>query len=778
MDKKHVFLIITLLIIESLFISNLPANQVITKIKDNHSHNLLQNDTNFIIDYRLNQNNIYYSISTNNSNSTFEYIIITSDDFVDSSFQVLISHKSNYMNATIVTLEDIISNPNFWVNGTYGDATNRSSGNPYIKNDTEVTANYSIFNDTTAKIRNFIRFAHQNWNAEYILLGGDVEIVPVRKLYVNISGWETSLLFDRSIEGWIPSDLYYGNLNGTWNKDFDEKFGEIGNNAIKDEADIYSEVFIGRAPIDGKHDIATFVNKVINFETTIKPKDIFIHQSNLTKSKGPDTILIPEECAKLIPDSYKIHKLYQKNEIINKEKWVESFKIPNKLVHLHIGNGYYFGPTESWYRLYYNEEVEEIFSNNDIGRLDNAFFPIHISISCLSGNFENVDCLAEELLLWSKGGPSACIFNSEVGCVKYDDSLAYSGEYIKQLFYELFVRETGNLGKINQFSKYYFVNISYTNPNYRWIIYETNLLGDPETPVFETRIKLQPQIIYVDDDFNSSTSGWNVTHFDKIQKGIKACSNYGIVYVNNGTYLENVVIDKTIKLIGENKYSTIIDGVNNENIVIIKSNSSEITNFTLLHNYSDENKKEFTGIFIPKDCWGNTISNNVIINNSKSGIIVNDSCRNIICNNTISSNGVGIILIKDINKIFANKTIITCTNKIEYNEISSNERYGIYIQNILNNYIYNNNFLNNDGGSGKDAFFRLSRNNEWNGNYWNEPLTEPKKIWGTFGPIFFHIKDYSDGFIFPKFLYLLILNIGIPIPDIDKNPAQKPYEIN
>ncbi|MCJ7570417.1 MAG: C25 family cysteine peptidase [Candidatus Thermoplasmatota archaeon] len=778
MNKKYFFIIITFLLIESFFISNINSNSVIIGVKDNNLYDLVQTDTNVVNKSTLYTDNQCCFFSTNNSSPTFEYIIITSRDFENSSFQTLISHKSQYMNARIVAVEDILLNSSFWVNGTYGDATNNSNGNPYIKNGEEVTANYERFNDNASKIRNFIRFAHQNWKTEYVLLGGDVQIIPVRKFYVNISGWEAGFLFDRSIQGWIPSDLYYGNLDGTWNADFDENFGERGTTSTKDEADLYSEVFIGRASIDNNCDIATFVKKVINFETTIKPKDILLHQSNMTVNKGPDTSVIPDACANLIPDSYTIHKLYQKDGIIDKKKWVESFKEPDKLIHLQIGNGDYFGPTLSGYQLFLNEEQLEIFTNYDIGRLDNKFYPIHISISCLSGNFENTDCLAEELLLWSNGGPSACIFNSEVGCVKNENALAYSGEYIERLFYEIFVNETSNLGKINQFSKYHFVNLSYDDPNYRWVIYETNLLGDPETPVFEKRTNITTPIIYVDDDAVPPYDGSLEHPYRYIQDGINNADNEDNVNVKIGTYNENIIINKTIKLIGESKYSTIIDGGDIENTVIIQSNSSTITNFTILHNNSDKNKKEFIGLFIHKDCWGNTISNNIIIKNNKYGIYINDSCRNIISNNIITLNGMGIYLTKNITSRFEKQIILTCSNKIEYNNISSNEGYGIYIQNLLNNHIYNNNFINNSRGSGRDAYYFMSRNNVWNGNYWNEPRTEPKIIWGRFGPIYLFIPYIRNGIIFTTFKYLKIINTKFPIPAFDKNPAQKPYEIN
>ena len=129
------------------------------------------------------------------------------------------------------------------------------------------------------------------------------------------------------------------------------------------------------------------------------------------------------------------------------------------------------------------------------------------------------------------------------------------------------------------------------------------------------------------------------------------------------------------------------------------------------------------------------------------------------------------------------KRILYCGNTIKNNEISFNDNLGVYIQANLNNVISNNNFINNSVESGRfpklirDAYFLLSRNNIWEGNYWNEPRTNPKLIWGIRGPFILRIPDFSDGLIFPKTKYLGIINIGFPIPAIDRDPAEKPYDI-
>ncbi len=59
-----------------------------------------------------------------------------------------------------------------------------------------------------------------------------------------------------------------------------------------------------------------------------------------------------------------------------------------------------------------------------------------------------------------------------------------------------------------------------------------------------------PGEAWVDDDFNSSTPGWNVTRFAVIQDGVGAVAAGGTVHVAAGTYDEQVVITKSLTLQG------------------------------------------------------------------------------------------------------------------------------------------------------------------------------------------------------------------------------------
>ena len=488
--------------------------------------------------------------------------------------------------------------------------------------------------------------------------------------------------------------------------------------------------------------------------------------------------MIPEACAKWIPDEYNIHKLYQKYGKVTVEKWIKAFSEPSKFLILHVGNGYFFSPTNWWYQL----NLDFIFpfrikfKNSDVCRLRNDFFPIHISISCLTGNFCDTDCLAEELLLWSQGGPSACFFNSEVGSVDEKNASKYSGEFIEKIFYELFYKGTNNLGKINCFAKYHFVDLAEKDSKYRYCFYEMNLLGDPETPAMDTRNRLHYPTVFVDDDFNESILKSNLNYFNSIQDAIEVIPIGGTVFVYNGTYNESIIIDKSLTLVGENKYHTIIE--TDKNIVVtMRSNSSSIYNFTIRHRYLNETDKQI-GIYIPKNCWGNEIYNNIIVNNSYYGILGVNTCRTIIHDNIIEFNGNGIGLTDKTYGLLSTHMVITCYNIIQYNKIAYNENYGLFLEHTLNNEVTNNTFICNGY---EDAYFKLCRNIRWDGNYWGKPWIR-RFIPGIYGPIFIWSFDFSKGILFgmlfPSQKYYAIINIGIPIGSLDNNPSDHPYEIS
>jgi len=579
----------------------------------------------------------YYSqdtTSNNNDENDFKYIIITNSE-LEPFFNPLITYKSTYLSAKSVNLTFIVNN----FNGI----------------------------DLQEKIRNFIIYAYSNWNTEYVLLGGDVDVIPQRGLFGHAIDHEGSVIHDSN----IPADIYYAGLDGTWDKDQDRIYGEDWGNSSGDEADFLAEVYVGRAPVSSKAEIGTFINKVISFETSEKPKKVQLHQSGINNRNEPDSTVIPESCAQWIPYDYTINKLYEVNQEITTEDWMNSFA-SNNLIIQHTGNGEI--------DQYFIDWPTTVFSNiQGLSVLSNDFYPIHTSVACHSGAFDYDDCIAESLLLNPYGGASACIFNSRWGFTSSDNAQKYSGEFIEQQFYQFFVAQSNNLGKIVQRSKEHFSMDAFKDPAYRWCYYTINLLGDPETPVMDKRAEqYSSSDIIVDDDFTEETPGWNVTAFNSIQKSIDAASNWDTILVKNGNYNERLIIKKTIKIVGENKQKTFLQSNHGQGKIVIKADRVRLEGFTI---ESDNLYLDLARIEVTNSNYV-TISNCIIKNNIYA-IWANEANNLFIVNNQFDNNLRGVY-----SNVKAG-SIYIMGNTFKLNKVDS---YGIYSLANARHIIQNNTF--------------------------------------------------------------------------------------
>jgi len=99
--------------------------------------------------------------------------------------------------------------------------------------------------DSAERLRNFVIDAFNTWGTRYLMLGGDSDAVPVRNLYVDAGG---------TIDA-FPGDCYYEALDGNWNTDLDELWGEPG------EEDFAGELAAGRITARTPADLAKWMHK-------------------------------------------------------------------------------------------------------------------------------------------------------------------------------------------------------------------------------------------------------------------------------------------------------------------------------------------------------------------------------------------------------------------------------------------------------------------------------------------------------------------------------------
>ena len=137
-----------------------------------------------------------------------------------------------------------------------------------------------------------------------------------------------------------------------------------------------------------------------------------------------------------------------------------------------------------------------------------------------------------------------------------------------------------------------------------------------------------------------------------IQDAIDDASIGDTIYVHDDSspYVENVVISKAVRLIGENKDTTIIDGNEGGTVIRIESgvNGVKIRGFTIKNS-----GHESSGVLIMSN--NNMIADNHLMDNSWAGIEILGSSNNIIISNTISDNQYGLFMVgTSDNKIIGN----------------------------------------------------------------------------------------------------------------------------
>ncbi len=183
-------------------------------------------------------------------------------------------------------------------------------------------------------------------------------------------------------------------------------------------------------------------------------------------------------------------------------------------------------------------------------------------------------------------------------------------------------------------------------------------------------VKAEPRTWTVDDD--------GPADFHTIQEAVNAASNGDTIYVHNGTYYENVWVNQTVSLVGENRDNTIVDGngTGPYGTIWLINNNSSISGFTVRN--GEYGVVVYWWGLLPT-FTGNRIEDNQIINNLYGGILLRSSANNTVSNNFLANNTLfGIHLLSSADNIIVNNTV-------------SNSKHGLTLEGYSNNNILRNN---------------------------------------------------------------------------------------
>ena len=195
----------------------------------------------------------------------------------------------------------------------------------------------------------------------------------------------------------------------------------------------------------------------------------------------------------------------------------------------------------------------------------------------------------------------------------------------------------------------------------------------------------------------SATTIYVPDNYVTIQEAVNAANEGDIIIARDGTYFENINVNKRLTIRSENGYAfTTVIAANPKNHVFrVSADYVNINGLTITGATSNKLPEYAAGIYLELGVDHSNISDNNVSHNG-DGIWIWNSSNNIIANNTANSNGnIGIFLAP----ISDNNTIID--NIVNLNNVSGIELWSS-----------NNNMIANNTASGNDRSIYLFESSE------------------------------------------------------------------
>ncbi|MBU4486685.1 MAG: T9SS type A sorting domain-containing protein, partial [Candidatus Delongbacteria bacterium] len=474
----------------------------ITTAADEKSQNALKNlkrSENIIKSVKkLDQNNGIdldrYQISKTKEADDYDYLIITSDTF-KGNFDALINF---YYDRGLKT--QVASTANIY-SGTSG-------------------------RDNPEKIRNYIIQEYQNNGIEFVLLAGDVAVVPHRGFFCSVQSSEVYT------DDGIPADLYYSSLDGTWNDDDDNLWAEIG------EDDLLPDISVARFSFESLMELNIMLNKTIKYQSEPVLGELrdpllvgeFLWDDPETWGGDYLDLLIGFHddngyMTSGIPGNHDITKLYDKNGEWTKQELIAEINCGHSFIH-HDGHSNY-----TYTMRMSNSDVTNANFYN-VNGTDHNFTLIYTS-GCMCGGFDYNDCIAEEFVSIENFAVSF-IGNSRYGWFNEGQTEGPSTHIHREFADALYGNRTAKIGTAHKESKidtapWVTAPGQWEEGALRWCFYDCNVLGDPAMNIWTD----EPENITVDHD-GSITFGQSA--YQIVVKGTygQALSGINCVLMQNG----------------------------------------------------------------------------------------------------------------------------------------------------------------------------------------------------------------------------------------------------
>jgi len=329
-------------------------------------------------------------------------------------------------------------------------------------------------------VRDFIRKEYSRGGIEYVLIGGDVDVVPAAMLWVRAQPGEDDIM---------PSDVYYAGLDGTFNADGDELWGEPRDGGDLSDVDLLAEVYVGRAPVGNMEEVNNFVGKTVAFldgggygdgANVLSVGELLWYNPDTYGGDYMDELYdfcnaSNVETNGIPSDVFDVQRLYDRDAEYGQwpmnEVWdlldAGEFDIINHLGHSSYG---------------YNMRL----TNGSVQSLGNEKPFFVYSQGCMAGGFDVNDCIAESFVVKTDSAAFAVIMNARYGWGVVGSTDGANQRFHRQFWDALFSEGMVSLGMANQDSKEDNLHRIFGNCM-RWCHYELNLFGDPSLVLYDVQ---------------------------------------------------------------------------------------------------------------------------------------------------------------------------------------------------------------------------------------------------------------------------------------------------
>lgn len=386
--------------------------------------------------------------------------------------------NTDFQRMLIVTDESLVS--------TFSELAERRTDQGILTEVVSMTTVYSSSSgrDNAEKLRNYVIEYYTMNGLDYLLLGGDTDFVPFR--FTFAMDCEAGF---HSRENDLPCDLYFSDLDGTWDANGNDIFGEVD-----DDVDLYPDIYVGRATVENVAEAEAFIDKISTYEDCSE-SDTFDSVLFLAEVLWQNPYTNSGESKDYIDDNFlpgflNITKLYQADGNEN---------LGTTMIAMNSGQNFINHDGHAWYNtLGVGDDYMSIYDMDAI-TTTGIFSAVMYSIGCWGAAYD-FDAIAEHFLTNPNGCGVAYIGNSSYGwgspgnpCYGYSDALDH-------VFFDyLYSDWSGTLGELLGQAKVFFIPYSRWANVYRWHQYDVNLLGDPALrPYRRTPVQIEidcPEII-------------------------------------------------------------------------------------------------------------------------------------------------------------------------------------------------------------------------------------------------------------------------------------------